>query len=81
MNSEASSIPPPEPPYSLGDRHPEPPELGHLPVQAVGVELGVAVRQLGALLARPALAAAEVLDRGDEVALLVGEGEVHGAEP
>ena len=43
--------------------------------------LGVAVGELGALLARPALPAAEVLDRGDEVALLVGEGEVHGGKP
>ena len=38
----------------------------------------VAVGQLLALLRRAALALAEVADRGDEVLLLVGEGEVHG---
>ena len=39
--------------------------------------LGVAVGEALALLLGAALALAEVADRGDEVALLVGEGEVH----
>ena len=43
----------------------------------VGVGLGVAVGEPLALLPRAALAPAEVADRGDEVPLLVGEGEVH----
>ncbi len=43
--------------------------------------LAVAVGQPLALVLRPALAVAEVADRVDEVALLVGQGEVHGAEP
>ena len=38
----------------------------------------VALGELLALLLRAALARAEVADRGDEVLLLVGEGEVHG---
>jgi hypothetical protein len=63
----------------LGDGEAEPAEVGHLAVEAVVVELGVAVGQLLALLLRAALALAEVADRGDEVALLVGQLEVHGA--
>ena len=47
----------------------------------VVVGLGVAVGQPLALLRRAALALAEVADRGDEVLLLVAEGEVHGRQP
>jgi hypothetical protein len=62
----------------LGDRQPEPAELGHLLVDPLVVELGVAVGELLALLGGAALALAEVPDRGYEVALLVAELEVHG---
>jgi hypothetical protein len=41
------------------------------------VELGVAVGEPLALLLGAALALAEVADRGDEVLLLVAEGDVH----
>src|SRR5512132_840692 len=47
-------------------------------LQLGAVELGVAAGELLALLGGAALAPAEVADRGDEVALLVGELEVHG---
>jgi hypothetical protein len=43
------------------------------------VQLGVAVGELFALLLGAELPLAEVSDRGDEVALLVGQLEVHGA--
>ena len=62
----------------LGDRQAEPAELGHLLVELLVVELGVAVGELLALLGGAALPLAEVADGGDEVALLVGELEVHG---
>jgi hypothetical protein len=42
------------------------------------VVLGVALGQLLALLGGTALALAEIADRGDEIMLLVGEGELHG---
>ena len=63
----------------LGDRDPEPAELGHLLVEVVVVVELVAFGQLLALLLRAALALAEVADRGDEVLLLIGQGEVHEA--
>ncbi len=63
----------------LGDGEAEPAEIGHLLVDAGVVELGVVAGELLALLLGAALAFAEVADRGDEVALLVGELEVHGA--
>ncbi len=62
----------------LVDRDAEPAELGELRVDLGRVELGVAVGEALALLGRAALAAAEVADRLGEVALLVGEVEVHG---
>src|SRR5262249_7280878 len=62
----------------LRDRQAEPAELGHLAVEAVVVELGPALGELLALLGGAALALAEIADRGDEVALLVGQLEVHG---
>ena len=43
------------------------------------MEHGVVLGELFALLLGAALAAAEVADRRDEVALLVGEPEVHRA--
>ena len=63
----------------LGDRDPEPAELGHLPVDVEVVMELVALGELLPLLLRAALARAEVADRGDEVLLLIGEGEVHRA--
>src|SRR4051794_15928464 len=63
----------------LGDRDAQPPQLPHLSVQPVVVGLRVAVGKGLALLGGAALAPAEVADRGDEVALRVGEGEVHRA--
>ena len=79
MNRQASSIEPPRAAVLLGDRDPEPAELGHLPVEVEVVMELVALGELLALLLRAALARAEVADRGDEVLLLVGEGEVHAA--
>src|ERR1044072_8995912 len=90
MKRQASSIETPEPrrrsglgaprsPVPLGDRPPEPAELGHLLVDLVAVLVLVAAGQPLALLLRPALALAGVAARGDEVLLLGGEGEVHGA--
>ncbi len=61
----------------LGNRDPEPAELGHLPVEVGVVELRVSVGELLALLLGAALASAEIADRGDEVLLLIGEGKVH----
>jgi hypothetical protein len=62
----------------LGDRESQPAEVGHLLVDLGVVVLGVVAGELLALLLGTALALAEVADRGDEVALLVGELEVHG---
>ncbi|GAA3598737.1 hypothetical protein GCM10022419_097940 [Nonomuraea rosea] len=63
----------------FGHGDPEPAELGHLPVQLGVVRLAAAVGQLEPLLAGPRLAPAEVLDRGHEVAPLIGQG--HEPEP
>ena len=62
----------------LGDGQAEPAELGHLLVDAFVMELGVAAGELLALLGGSTLALAEVADRSGEVALLVGQLEVHG---
>src|SRR5204862_7067763 len=61
----------------VGDRDAEPAELGHLRIDLRRMRLRVAGGEALALLAGAALAGAEVADRGDEVALLVGEREVH----
>ena len=58
----------------LGDRDPEPAELGDLLVDLLVVGLAAVVGQRVALLAGPALALGEVADRRQEVALLVGQG-------
>ena len=79
MNRQASSMVPPEPPYSSGMVTPEPAELGHLLVEVLVVVDRVALGQLLALLGGAGLALAEVADRGDEVGLLVGQLEVHGS--
>ena len=64
----------------LRDRHPEPPELAHLPVELVVVGPAVAVGEPLALLLGAALALGEVANRGDEIGLGVGQGEVHEAD-
>src|SRR5699024_2041067 len=62
----------------LGQADAQPSELGHLGVQLLVVRLLTACGQLVPLLLRAALAAAELADRVDEVALLVGQGSWHG---
>ena len=47
-------------------------------VQAFGQSFSLGASLLAALLGAAALPLAEVADRGDEVALLVGQLEVHG---
>ena len=79
MKRQASSMAAAGAAVLLGDREPEPAEVGHLLVELLVVELGVVLGELLALLLGAALALAEVADGGDEVALLVGELEVHGA--
>ncbi len=63
----------------LGNRQPEPAELGHLLVDLEVVVLGVALGEALALILRTALVIAVALDRVDEVFLLVRKGEVHEA--
>ena len=67
MKRQASSMRAAGAAVLLGDRDPEPAELGHLAVELEVVVLGVAVGELLALLRGAALARAEVADRGDEV--------------
>ncbi len=81
MKRQASSIVPPEPPYSSGIVTPSQPSSAIWLVDLEVVVLAVAVGEPLALVLRAALALAEVADRVDEVALLVGQGEVHGGEP
>jgi hypothetical protein len=63
----------------LGDGEAEPAEVSHLGVDLAAVVDRVVLGELLALFLGPTLAPAEVPDRGDEVALLVGEPEVHRA--
>src|SRR5262249_43654562 len=65
----------------IGDGDAEPAELGHLAVEVLVVMPGVVLGEFFALLGGAALTLAEVADRGDEVALLVGEIELHRAKP
>ena len=71
--------PPARAAIGLGNRRPEPAQLGDLRVELGVVGLAAVVGECLALLAGAALAGGEVADRLGEGALLVGEGEkAHG---